>query len=147
MMSPKINPSQPTHTESVLQRFFSKRAYGMSLIFLLSVVSVVLLRDQKVLETRQGVAQEKSLKYNMPLTLESATSLAEQKINEQSKHSMIIKDVKEIDTGWIFYYDSKEATETRNQEVSGVPGNVPLYINTDGSMKYLPNPNDPLLRW
>lgn len=95
------------------------------------------------LKTQTDVSSQQ---LDIPMTLEQATQLAKLTINEHSEYQMLIKEVKVKDTGWIFYYDSKEAVESDNQQKDGVPGNVPLYIGTDGITKYLPNPNDPLLR-
>lgn len=145
------NSGQSTEVQKPAVSWSSKWVLGT--IFIISVVVLLYFRcvgtlwKREELEGRQAVTQEKPLSMNdMSITREDAITLAEQKIHEQSKQVLVIKEVKTTDTGWIFYYDSKEAVETGNQERDGVPGNVPLYIDKDGSMKYLPNPNDPLLK-
>lgn len=74
---------------------------------------------------------------NSQMTLESATAVAEKKINESSQHKVAIKEIKEKPDGWVFYYDSEQAVKTGDLEKHGVPGNVPLFVGKDGSVKYL----------
>jgi len=90
-----------------------------------------------ILESISGIIEKKETenKIEVSITKEEAEKLAIQKINENSSHEMVISKIKENPDGWIFYYDSKEAVETGNVEKYGIPGNVPLFIKKDGTIK------------
>lgn len=84
--------------------------------------------------------------FMVSLTLEQATQLAEQLINKNASVHMVIKDVTEKSTGWIFYYDSVEAVQTGDYQKYGVPGNNPLFVGKDGTTRFIPNPSDPIFQ-
>jgi len=89
--------------------------------------------------------QALSTNSRSPMTLETAQDLAVKKINENSQYKMVIIEVLEKPDGWVFFYDSEEAVKTGDWKKYGVPGNVPLFVDQDGSFRYLDNRNDPLL--
>lgn len=103
-------------------------------IAVLAIVLVVygLLAQGGVFNNKQDIS--------MTLDLESATVLAQEKINENNSHTMAIKKVEENEQGWIFYYDTEEAVAT-GDPLMGVPGNTPLFIGKDGSVRYMSHPN------
>lgn len=116
----------------------------MKTIFLvIIIIAVVLVLSSTYFVINYGTSKNNN--SNKQMTIEKATKIAEQKINENSQQKMAIKEVVEKPSGWVFFYDSQEAVDTGNWEKYGVPGNVPLFVAKDGSTKYLPNPSDPLL--
>ncbi len=67
--------------------------------------------------------------------------LVEEKINENAQHVMVIKEVQEKVDGWLFFYDSQAAVASGDVQKDGVPGNVPLFVGKDGSVRYVTNPS------
>jgi hypothetical protein len=126
---------------------FWKSTYPITLLIIGVIVllsAVIYFGYDTRQQERQDFSQEQAAK-NFPMVPESVIALAQAKINEDSQRTMAIKQVKETSNGWVFFYDSEEALRTGDWQKYGVPGNIPLYIGKDGSSKYLPNPNDPLL--
>lgn len=80
------------------------------------------------------------------LTIEKATQMATQMINQTAPVEMAIKNVVAKSTGWIFYYDSAEAVKTGNWQTYGIPGNNALFVGKDGTTRFIPNPNDPVFQ-
>jgi hypothetical protein len=110
---------------------------------ILIIIGIVLIIFLIYLAINYGVF--KSINSNKQMTAEDARRIAEQKINENSQQKMAIKEVIEKPNGWVFFYDSEMAVKTGDWQKYGVPGNVPLFVAKDGSIKYISNPNDPLL--
>lgn len=70
------------------------------------------------------------------ISLNQARAIAEQEINRNSSHSMIITKVLEEADGWIFYYTTEANAQTKDV-ADQVPGNAPLKIKKDGTMMYV----------
>jgi len=76
------------------------------------------------------------------LTLEVALSLANMRLSELASMAgdeFVIFDEStiQIDSGWVFFYNSKEFVETGNP-VSSLGGNGPIFVKFDGSVHCLP---------
>ena len=77
-----------------------------------------------------------------PITRELATSLAKDRIDEIAasvgdEFAILAEKTVETDSGWVFFYNSKEFIETRNP-IASLAGNGPIFVNVDGTVHDLP---------
>ena len=73
----------------------------------------------------------------MSLDIKTARKLAEKELEDQSGVDAVITYEEETESGWVFYYESKEFVET-GRIGSALAGNLPIMINREtGKLSYL----------
>lgn len=76
------------------------------------------------------------------VTRELAYSLAKDRVDEiaasvDDEFDILVEKTVETDSGWVFFYNSKEFVETRNP-IASLAGNGPIFVKVDGTVHDLP---------
>lgn len=71
-----------------------------------------------------------------------ALSLAKSRVNELAalvgdEFEILDENTVQTESGWVFFYNSKEFIETRNP-IDSLAGNGPIFVKSDGSIHDLP---------
>jgi hypothetical protein len=81
------------------------------------------------------------LDKQMPISFDQAEVIAERAVRalaDASNDEFGIVDNKRIDEGWLFFYNSKDFSETGNFR-SGLAGNGPVFVDRSGAVRVLPS--------
>jgi hypothetical protein len=76
------------------------------------------------------------------LKRDMALSLAKIRVNELAalagdEFEILDGNTVQAESGWVFFYNSKEFIETRNP-IAALAGNGPIFVKSDGSVHDLP---------
>jgi Immunity protein 35 len=77
------------------------------------------------------------------MTRELAFSLAKSRIDEIAasvgdEFEILVEKTVDAESGWVFFYNSKEFIETRNP-IASLAGNGPIFVKLDGTVHDLPS--------